>query len=96
MDENGSPGEQGFPKNEGPRTGRFFWAIAGVVILYVLSCGPSYRLFVHGGADQYHWFQVYTPLTYAAHVCPPIRSFLNWYMELCNRREGENWYHSMW
>ena len=90
MVENGSPGKPGVSM------GRRLWAFAAIALVYVLSCGPSYKWFVHGGADQYHWFQFYTPLSYAAHACQPVRSFLNGYMALWNSREGENWYYSMW
>jgi hypothetical protein len=94
MDANGSPPERRVTSKEEPRIARLLGAMGGLALFYVLTCGPSYKLFVHGGADQYQWFQFYTPLGYVAHACPPVRKSLNWYMALWNR--SEDWYYSVW
>jgi len=70
------------------------WTVALLPVLYVLSCGPSYRLFVHDAAAQYTWFSVYTPLGWVAHACPPVRRCLNWYVALWNRRA--DWNYAVW
>ncbi len=68
-----------------PRSSLAVWLVVGLLFLpptYVLSIGPAIWLFKHGyfgqGAETLE--AVYMPLSLAGKYCPPLDSFMEWYV----------------
>jgi len=70
--------------SRGTGVGRLLFATVALVLLYVLSCGPTYRFLVHDSASEFTWYKIYSPLAVTAEACQPIEHCLNWYMRLWN------------
>jgi hypothetical protein len=69
------------PEQQKPGRLWVMWVILALVI-YVLSIGPAIRLAAPKPRSQQAFLVVYAPLSFVADYCPPIRSFLQWYVDL--------------
>jgi hypothetical protein len=63
---------------------RIFWVLAVVVVLYVLSVGPVWRM-SFGSKTAYRFLVVYTPLFRLADHSRPVSRFLEWYIDVWSR-----------
>jgi hypothetical protein len=55
-----------------------------LLLAYVLSLGPTGWLVEKGYIEPTVWDAIYMPLGIVAEYCPPLRSFLDWYVWICS------------
>jgi hypothetical protein len=65
-----------------PRIGVALAIVFGVLLLYVLSIGPAYRLGSTGRLSQSSFAVIYAPIIWISEHSDAARDALGWYCEL--------------
>ncbi len=67
---------------------RFALIAGGLVILYLLSVGPAYRMATFGVISNKFFVAAYEPVIYVGESVPFVRGVFNWYMRLWHDYRG--------